>query len=87
MVDEWSATIAAAVNLGCEAPSLTNTVGTACFNEGPEPFVDVDPLYWSSTLDDESPDRVWSVNLNHSRVEAFWGKDDAISVWAVRDSR
>jgi hypothetical protein len=60
--DEWVATIARAVALGCTIsgpgtePSLTNNDGHACLSVGPSSFAGVaSDSYWSSTANEANP--------------------------------
>lgn len=90
--DEWSATIARAVTIGCtfagadNPPSLTNRVGTACHNSGPVVFQDVQFLYWTSTLDDVDPDQAFYANLVSGTVDSQ-SKVTEFAIWPVRDER
>jgi hypothetical protein len=83
--DEWSATIAAAVDLGCSLVNLTNDPGTACYTVGPGSFQGLAFFnYWSSTTNGALPDRAWVVNLNTGLVNSSFFKISATGVWAVR---
>jgi len=74
--DEWSATVARAVALGCgtpTAPSLTDDAGTTCYDAaGGTSFVGVfastpvDPnmIYWSSNANELSPTKALVMFLN-----------------------
>jgi len=74
--DEWSATVARAVALGCgtpTAPSLTDDAGTTCYDAaGRTSFVGVfastpvDPnmIYWSSNANELSPTKALVMFLN-----------------------
>lgn len=89
--DEWSATIARAVSLGCKAggsggpPSLTNDTGTACYSTGPSSFAGLATAsYWSSTTNESVPSAA-------SYADLFYGDIFGISkafvtrrVWPVR---
>lgn len=85
--EEWEATIARAVNLGCWRPSLTNTQGSACNGVEPQPFTGVhfDYYYWSSTTSDAG-DSAFPVYLNDGSVYAS-RKGNNYYVWPVRGGR
>jgi hypothetical protein len=64
---EWDATVARAAALGCTIagvnndPSLTNTPGTGCYEEGPQVFSGVQrSSYWSSSAFETGPEGAWS---------------------------
>ncbi len=90
--DEWSATIARAVAIGCtfagagNPPSLTNRPGTGCHDSGPPIFHSIQFLYWTSTLDDVNPDQAWFANIFSGTVESQ-AKVTKFSIWPVRDER
>ena len=83
--DEWIATMARAVILGCtfsNGPSLTNDAGTACLSAGPSSFAGVaSVLYWSSSAN--LSDGAWNANLDDGGVD-FFGKVSTLRVWPVR---
>jgi hypothetical protein len=88
--DEWSATIARAVALGCKLggpgtyPSLTNDPGTACLSVGPSAFAGVAlGYYWSSTTIETFPSNAWSADLVNGNVSNS-SKDFSLLVWPVR---
>lgn len=89
---EWEATIERAVALGCtfgNAPSLTNTPGTACYSVGPQPFIGVqsdqesDDRYWSSTTYAVITGSAWNVSLFGGPMGAG-DKPWSLYVWPVR---
>jgi Protein of unknown function (DUF1566) len=93
--DEWSATTAAAIALGCvrfgsgAPPSLTNDPGTGCLSAGPTSFVFLVPppiIYWSSTSVSEiggfSAIAAWTVDLRGG-FDIF-SKDGLTRPWPVR---
>ena len=86
--DEWSATIARAVALGCtssNAPPLTNDAGTACLSVGPSSFAEVRlEFYWSSSTDETVPSDAWVVNLENGFVGSIGFKGTALRAWPVR---
>ena len=88
--DEWSATVARAVALGCkflngEDPSLTNDAGTACLSVGPSSFAGVaSGFYWSSSTDETFPTRAWDANLFNGGVVGNIVKVNTLRVWPVR---
>jgi hypothetical protein len=85
--DEWSATIAQAVAMGCAGtgPSLTNNAGTACYGDGlTSSFAGVaSDYYWSSASSETDPSRAWSAYLFYGDVFNF-GKGFTVRVWPVR---
>ena len=93
-VDEWRATIAPAVVMGCSLegvgtpPALTNTAGTDCLSVGPTAFFGVASAgYWSRTSNPQHPNNAWVTSLVgtiHGFV--FSGvKSHGLHVWPVRD--
>jgi hypothetical protein len=86
--DEWSATIAQAMALGCynaAAPTLTNEPGTGCESVGPSIFVGVAAdFYWSSTANASVPADAWSQNLVNGGVYGFTKHTTSLRVWPVR---
>jgi Protein of unknown function (DUF1566) len=96
-IDEWQATIAHAVALGCKIPdtepSLTNDAGTGCLSVGPSSFTGgfTTPFYWSSSTDETNPSSAWAVNIFSGIVftptgsVSTTGKSIAFRVWPVRD--
>jgi len=87
--DEWSATIARAVALGCtgaSGPSLTNNAGTACYGDGTTSFAGVaSALYWSSTTNESNPINAWFANLFPGNVGVSAVKGfNSLRVWPVR---
>jgi hypothetical protein len=89
--EEWDATIALARELNCtfsfgQAPSLTNTAGTACYSVGPQPFSGVNGHYWSSSSFAPNPRSAWAAALDEGDV----GADDKTfgrGTWPVRSGR
>jgi hypothetical protein len=93
--EEWEAAIESAAALGCTAdrwlpvppspPSLTNTLGTACFSAGPEPFTGVtwNSHFWSSTAD-QDPRTAWVVSLNDGILEGGAKVLESGIGWPVR---
>jgi len=95
--DEWSATIARAVAIGCTpsgpgvAPSLTNDAGTGCLlSGGGSSFAGVaSGLYWSSTsngtdLFGTDPSFAWFARLVDGDVNLALKGFFALRVWPVR---
>jgi hypothetical protein len=87
--DEWSATIARAVALGCtdaSGPSLTNDAGFACLSVGPSSFEGVaSGVYWSSTALETFPTNAWVAHLDFGTLNFAKFKDDnTVRVWPVR---
>lgn len=88
--NEWEATIAAAVALGCtnfgasDPPSLTNDAGTACLNVGPSSFTGVRThSYWSSNVYEPHPPDARYASLQFGAT----GNADMVNtlrVWPVR---
>lgn len=85
--EEWEATVAKAVALGCTGPALTNTPGTACYDVGPPTFLNVQSLYyhWSSTTYDQGPLQGWSIDMNDGGVKLVTRSNSTNLVWPVRD--
>ncbi|MEQ1757230.1 MAG: DUF1566 domain-containing protein [Vicinamibacterales bacterium] len=91
--DEWSATIATAVALGCTsagAPSMTNDAGTTCYGDGSaSSFAGVGLggqyryYYWSSSALEPYPPGASYVGLDFGYINGFL-KVDALHVWPVR---
>jgi hypothetical protein len=92
-IDEWRATIAPAVAMGCSMegvgtpPALTNTAGTECLSVGPTAFFGVvSDGYWSMTSNPQHPNNAWVTSLVgtiHGFV--FSGvKSHGLHVWPVR---
>ena len=86
--DEWSATLAHAVALGCTggtAPSLTNDAGTGCLSVGPTSFAGVTSFgYWSSTTKEINPGVAWGAVLGNGNVVNTLVKFIPFRVWPVR---
>jgi hypothetical protein len=83
---EWEATIARAVALGCQSPSLTDDTGTTCLNAGPTSFTAVESShYWSSSAKDDLPHYAWLANLLLGNATDTAFKDgNNFAVWPVR---
>jgi hypothetical protein len=82
--EEWEATVARAVALGCTDPLLTNKPGTNCFNFGWPAFNNVQlGFYWGSTASELLPNSAWSVNLKMDNA-GFVSKVLTNYVWPVR---
>lgn len=62
--DEWRSTLSPGPD--CRLPSLTNTAGTGCFVDGPQPFTGVQAdVYWSATANLNAPNSAWSSDLHY----------------------
>jgi hypothetical protein len=89
-MDEWSATIASAVALGCvlaSGPSLTNDAGTACLSGGTgTSFAGVASVFfwWSSSSIETNPFAAWFANVHHGNVNAHPKNNSNRGVWPVR---
>lgn len=88
--EEWAATIAEAVSLGCireNGPSLTDTTGTKCFSEGRQPFDNFDAagtnLYWSKTTVSDNPSMAYTW-LTSGSTAGYTAKVNFVQGWAVR---
>jgi hypothetical protein len=84
--DEWFATIARAVAMGCTpgGPSLTNDAGTSCLSVGPSSFAGVASFYyWSITTHETGPSIAWLASLGTGLV-SYLGKVNSLRVWPVR---
>ncbi len=88
---EWEATVAQARALGCidaNAPSLTNTLGRACYTSGLQPFTGVQSArYWSSSAYADSPESAWLVRLDDGSSSNVGNKISGFAVWPVRGGR
>jgi hypothetical protein len=89
--DEWRATIAQAVVLGCSdegSPSLTNDEGTACYGDGSgSSFSGVAwgfTGHWSRSSADFNPVAAFFAMLSDGVVVPSGGKVYALLVWPVR---
>jgi hypothetical protein len=89
--EEWEATVARAKELGCtylgekDPPSLTNTPGTDCYSDGPQPFKNVTTgHYRSSTANAEAPSVAWIVHLYGGGMSGDTDKSTDRYVWPVR---
>src|SRR5438128_3074647 len=89
--DEWNATIARAVALGCfdvfgntgHAPAITNDSGTGCLAAGPSSFDGViksASVYWSATSVENTPSSAWVAQLD---VGYVWD-DSKINIDATK---
>jgi len=87
--DEWSATIARAVALGCfGSGGLTNDAGTACFSVGPSSFAAVALNgWWSSTSLDTFPAQAWGAFLGNGFVFSVPKDFNPLGVWPVRGGK
>jgi hypothetical protein len=87
--DEWNATIAQALSLGCygaTAPTLTNDPGNGCLRFGFTSFGGVSSVYYWSTTNASVPTEAWSQLLSDGNVYGF-PKDTTLRVWPVRGAR
>jgi hypothetical protein len=86
--DEWSATVARAVVLGCtggNSPSLTNDKGSACLSVGPTSFAGVASVtYWSRSAIEGNPSFAWDAYLVDGGVSGGVLKGVTLRVWPVR---
>ena len=84
--DEWQATVARAIALGCSGPAaLTNDAGTACLSVGPSSFVGVLSLAsWSSSSFENSPSAGKRVFLSDGSFSGFGKRAIRLRVWPVR---
>jgi hypothetical protein len=88
--DEWAATIARAVALGCvggSAPSLTNDEGDNCMFSatGTTSFLNARfQLYWSSTTNESVPTQAWAAFTNQAGAMGSVEKQGGEPVWPVR---
>lgn len=85
--DEWSATVAQALALGCygaTAPTLTNDPGNGCLRFGFTSFAGLaSDFYWSSTSNASNPTEAWSQFLSNGGVYSY-SKSTTLRVWPVR---
>jgi hypothetical protein len=89
--DEWSATIARAVALGCVnglAPSLTNDEGDNCMFSatGHTSFLNARfQLYWSSTVNEAFPTQAFAAFTNQAgSIGSVARSGGNVPVWPVR---
>jgi hypothetical protein len=84
--DEWLATMARAVALGCLGTELTQDAGTACFGNGSgSSFVGAGGAYWSSSADMAFPSGTAIVNMaNGSVAQVVLKTSPFFQVWPVR---
>jgi hypothetical protein len=93
--DEWAATIARAVVLGCvngHAPSLLNDQGDNCMFSatGTTSFLNARfQLYWSSTVNEQFPTEAYAAFTNQAGAIGSVDRqtNSAIPVWPVRSAR
>jgi len=93
--DEWSATIARAVALGCVnglAPSFTNDEGTNCMFSatGHTSFLNARAqLYWSSTVNEAFPSQAFAAFTNQAGAigSVERGGLSSAPVWPVRNAK
>ena len=92
-IDEWQATIAPAVAMGCSLdgtgipPALTNAAGTACIGVGSSMFYGVvTGGYWSMTANRQHPNNAWVASLAGTIHGFLYGgvKGRPLQVWPVR---
>lgn len=90
---EWRETIARAKTYlhctGDMSPSLTNTAGTNCHIQGPQPFTSVQSsiFYWSSSVSDIGGGFAFVAVLSNGDVGTVGKEDYDRAVWPVRGSR
>ena len=88
--EEWEATIADALVLGCtyenaSGPSLTDTAGTGCYFDGPQIFGVVEgAFYWTSTTSETDPTLVWRMRLGDGAL-LIGTKGEGHPAWPVRE--
>lgn len=91
--DDWRNTLFPEQD--CRSPSLTNTPGTGCFADGPQPFTGVQvDVYWSSSGNLEVPNSAWSNDLHYGEEVSLFltGQSSVVSedktqvhhTWPVR---
>ena len=92
-LDEWQATIARAISLGCSGegpsnpPALTNDTGTACLDSGPTSFFGITSgSYWSVSSNEQHPNNAWAVSLDATihGFGFFAVKTFALPAWPIR---
>jgi hypothetical protein len=90
-ITEWADAVAAAVAMSCPTPTLTNDVGTSCFNAGGgSSFLNVvggAPVYWSATVPSVAPANVLTVNLAGGSTSTQVSKLGFSYIWPVRLSQ
>lgn len=89
---EWQATMGPAAALSCYTgndPSVTNTLGTACYKAGPRQFTNVQTgdywsgIYWSATTLADYPMLAMGANMYHGFMEGY-PKSEPFYMWPVR---
>jgi len=81
---EWMAMVASAKKQQINNPTLTDAAGSAQCSAGcifTNVMVD---SYWSSTIDADSADETWVVDMNYGNVYHFNNKTNDYYVWPVR---
>ncbi|MCP4690510.1 MAG: DUF1566 domain-containing protein, partial [Desulfobacterales bacterium] len=85
---EWENTVAVAVALKCDDPSLTDIAGTGCYSalaQEEQPFFGIQSNgYWSCTTYDNLPTYAWGVVL-YEISTGYIDKENMGYVWPVRD--
>jgi hypothetical protein len=82
--DEWRATVAPAVALGCRI-TLTKDDGRTCFGDGTgSSFAGVVSFYWSGSSDGTFPAGAPLANLANGSLGQIGPKGAALPVWPVR---
>jgi uncharacterized protein DUF1566 len=90
--DEWTATVAHAIALGCtpaftREPALTNDAGTNCWITGPSSLtgVTITDVFWSSTASEATPSIAYVMFIDVGSILPLGPKTSAgYSVWPVR---
>jgi hypothetical protein len=92
---EWSATMAAAIGLGCyfrsgqpfaDEPSLTDDAGTACYSNGVSSFPTIYPIarIWSSSTVEGNPQSAYVAWFMFGDDSESSPKAIQVRVWPVR---
>ena len=84
---EWDATVFQARDINCEAPVLTDMLGTGCHSSGEAPFTNVGSDYWSSVTDAAIPNSAAAMCLDYYGFFRHPLKSTDASVWPVRSAR
>ncbi len=86
---EWDETVARARedDMTCESPVLTDTAGTGCYSDGPQPFTNVGALYWTSASYAVTPGSAWGLRLDSAWFEPTPKAVATHLMWPVRRAR
>ena len=82
---EWEATVEFAGASRCADPALTNTAGSGCYQDGPQPFTGVQSdSHWAATTLANYPTFAQSMYLSSGDAGGAYLKTRTLYVWPVR---